>query len=272
MSRVSSAIARRGVIRHQAFTLVELLTVVGIVAVLIAILLPALAGARRMARRVQCAGNMRQICVALLGYANDNGGKFPLNYGPTADGYWFGGIVLGQWLSTPVLSPSRGLGGGVLICGEDEQAQRSYSMNFWASSYIDRRPAPPGGVFWDTSVKNPEKMILLAERWTDVSDALGWYTGTRLIGQAGATPGLRFGGGGGISPPLLMGQWGRQKCELPYIRHGSPRGNGTDGTRCVNIGYADGHVATVFQTDLVDMNTGLSTLNSLWSPMDPDLQ
>ena len=82
--------------------------------------------------------------MALQGYASDNQGKFPPNTGFTPDGYWFGEPIIGPWVSAPIVSPSRGLGGGVLVCPEDEeQSQRSYSMNFWASSYTDY-PLPRG--------------------------------------------------------------------------------------------------------------------------------
>jgi prepilin-type N-terminal cleavage/methylation domain-containing protein/prepilin-type processing-associated H-X9-DG protein len=59
------------------FTLVELLVVVGIIAVLISILLPALGKAREQARRTVCASNVRTIGQAMLAAAVDNNGKFP---------------------------------------------------------------------------------------------------------------------------------------------------------------------------------------------------
>jgi prepilin-type processing-associated H-X9-DG protein len=58
--------------------------------------------------------------------------------------------------------------------------------------------------------------------------------------------------------------------ELPYMRH-RPRPSRASGTQAVgrvNCGYADGHVALRSDADLVDAATGLSTLDTLWSPAD----
>src|SRR5688572_1821119 len=57
--------------RRCAFTLVELLVVIGIIAVMIGILLPTLTRARQSGVRTQCLSNVRQLCVAQAMYANE---------------------------------------------------------------------------------------------------------------------------------------------------------------------------------------------------------
>jgi prepilin-type N-terminal cleavage/methylation domain-containing protein/prepilin-type processing-associated H-X9-DG protein len=75
---------------RRGFTLVELLVVIGIIAVLVGILLPALSRAREHARGVQCLSNLKQLSAATIAYCNENKGAYPGRAGQGTDAIFSG--------------------------------------------------------------------------------------------------------------------------------------------------------------------------------------
>src|SRR5262245_55748587 len=90
-----------GCSRPQGFTLIELLVVIAIIAILAAMLLPALANAKDRAKRTQCLSQLRQQHEAAVMYAGDNADKFP-TWGP--DPTHTENVINGLWYTRYIYS------------------------------------------------------------------------------------------------------------------------------------------------------------------------
>jgi prepilin-type N-terminal cleavage/methylation domain-containing protein/prepilin-type processing-associated H-X9-DG protein len=155
--------------RRKAFTLVELLVVIGIIAVLIGILLPTLANARRAAQTVACASNARQIALAIRLFAQEHRGYMPTvsdkdwawQRDPTRSIWVYRSgtnpPVMLDWCSSllPYLGvknvewfPNAGEKSKVFLCPSDPA--QTYSGNYGQSS--GGGPAGPGLVIYNNMV------------------------------------------------------------------------------------------------------------------------
>src|SRR3989440_401049 len=121
--------------KRAAFTLVELLVVIGIIALLISILLPALTKARRSANTLKCLANQRQLMTATMFYCNDNRNKylpFTSFYDPPKPNWLFdmGVPIKGQQKEVMggQLWPYLGVF-GVYHCPEDNGPWKAGSVN-----------------------------------------------------------------------------------------------------------------------------------------------
>ena len=259
-----------------------------IISVLTALLIPALAGARRAAQRTQCASNLRQLGAAMMNYTVEFRGFYPGNVG-AINMYWYNRYAIGRYVKAPYeMSNSEQCIGSVFVCPSDlDGAVRSYSMNVYASSVVSPyvqaalQRTPPMGKLWKSNVGDSSSMILLIESfstedWPAEDQAsiigvgrTGQWSSPALVGFVGPSPGGRFIGGG----PEVPARFGACDSQICYFRHRLPKQPGALGTAIgqLNIAFADGHVSLHSRDDLVTQD-GRSTLLAKWSPNDGDIE
>lgn len=169
--------------RVRAFTLVELLVVIGIIALLVSILLPALNGARQQALNVQCLSNLRQCGQYLYVYANQNHGDFPMMYIPESQAFPRNKALTttGQAVMTTI--------NGFKFAYPDVKAQLAMIANPHSDPY--KTPFDPGGLkvfycpaYWfysdiDQASRSHDPKDFMKDRNTDpVTGVISyWYFG-----------------------------------------------------------------------------------------------
>lgn len=123
--------------RSKAFTLVELMVVIAIIALLIAVLLPALAQVRRRAKAIVCQTTLKQWALMFTMYADDNDGSFmegePADQGPNVRNHWMDALKPYYWKQREVT-----------LCPIAPQKKGS----FWYSGRKFRAWGPFDGTEW----------------------------------------------------------------------------------------------------------------------------
>lgn len=198
--------------RHCAFTLIELLVVIAIIAILAAMLLPALSSAKKKAQGTYCVNNLKELDIAWLMYASDNRDNVAVNLRLSQFGGWINGDqtvasqeVIPYYLSfypanqPPQLGPYVSQNTTIFKCPADQRqaqfggtvngtawplasypATRSYSMNGYVGPPVgDNLDSTTGKVFRKTTdIARPSDLfVILEESALTINDGIFFFFG-----------------------------------------------------------------------------------------------
>ena len=244
--------------KRNGFTLVELLVVIGIIALLMGIAVPALQKSRQMAKAVVCGSNIKQLLLALFSYESDNQ-HLPFGFDDTRisdppPGGWPGYIQydrMGWWWfnyisdystknkgeGTCLLCPSKKLQDAKLkdnvLCG-------NYGINTSICKYTNGRGSRAefiGTPLRLTDIANPVRTLLIVDsgysiiNWTHATDTLPVttppFTLSSMMEDTAYIPGMKIN-------EEKTNLWPGQITDATVGRHPG---------KTVNVGFADGHLS-----------------------------
>jgi prepilin-type N-terminal cleavage/methylation domain-containing protein/prepilin-type processing-associated H-X9-DG protein len=202
--------------RRSAFTLIELLIVIAILAILAALLFPVFAQAREKARQATCTSNMKQLGQVMMMYVQDHDERYAPTFNPSPD-------EMGHWAN--LMIPYLGQGakiwpGGIMICPSSLYRTRGYALSDeLGSKALAAVSRPAEVVLFAETVQVKEYQSTAAELETQ-KECWGGENGN------GVGPGIKDEDS--VDPPTGC-------YSMPRYRHSGG----------VNLTFVDGHVKSV---------------------------
>jgi prepilin-type processing-associated H-X9-DG protein/prepilin-type N-terminal cleavage/methylation domain-containing protein len=263
--------------KRPGLTLVELLVVIAVIALLMAILMPALRSSREQANAVLCASNIKQLLLGLLSYETGNQtspygfqnnlttppGGYPGNSQYDRTGWWWFNFIEGFYRKsdgnkTVVRCPSKRLSDPMLendiLCG-NYGVNRSICKSF--DDRQNQREEFVGTPLRSGVIQHSCQTLLIVDSgyslisWWHAADKPPVALGNTIIEDTAYVPGLKINAERNL--------WPGQENDAIYGRHPN---------KTVNVGFADGHVSRVKADDLFVEKTGDDYKNRspLWVP------
>ncbi len=215
--------------RH-AFTLVETLVAVGVIAVLAAFLFPAVSSGQRSALQTKCLGNLREVATAMNLYANESNGNYPASYGDPAgqSEQWSTWI----WKLTPYVptdNGGRGTAKDFFSCAAKPKTATANTATYGVNSYMmvgwgNWYPANANWSYSRSRIPSPSKTILVGDMDTVNNDILATSDRRSFMGDQSFGPGFR---------------------------HGPKNGTTRAGYARANMAFCDGHVEALSPSELL---------------------
>ena len=209
----------------RGFSLIEVLVVIGIIAVLIGLMIPSLARAREQAKLAACSSHLRQLAIAMQMYTDSNHDRFPAPAwagDPEPDDwiYWQKGRVTAQGVLTAYLGRSStpgSINAAILRCpsddyqvhqqtvglnGQPDQYQYSYAFNERVCNHDNRKNGVATLV--RGHIKSPSKKILVIDESTQTIRDGCWYVQNDIAASIAAVA-LHHSQSAGEYQPALPG-------------------------------------------------------------------
>jgi prepilin-type N-terminal cleavage/methylation domain-containing protein/prepilin-type processing-associated H-X9-DG protein len=238
----------------KAFTLIELLVVIAIIAILAAMLLPALANAKKHAQQTYCLNNQKQLGIGFILYKDDNSDIMPADAQGTTpqeneDWIWWQGDPAHPLSQSPIIFITGGTSNLFRCPADINNSGRTKVPPYDFSYSLNSQTVAPGATNYTGLASTYISGVLNKFKFSDIVNTANKIMVAEEPASVAEVPPGWTGDGGGAAAVINDGRW---------EPHGTPTGNPTGDTITIrhfgkaNALFCDGHSQTVTVSNACD--------------------